>query len=52
VLTPDDDRGDECLDYEQGEQRAEPTEILEDKNETPDNVQISAVELRQVSFRG
>lgn len=52
VLTSDDDGGDECLDYEQGEQRAEPAEILEDKNETPDNVQISAVELRQVSFRG
>ncbi len=52
VLTSDDDGGDECLGHEQGEQRAEPAEILEDKNEAPDNVQVSAVELRQVSFRG
>ena len=52
VLTSDDDGGDECLDYEEGEQRAEPGEILEDENEAPDNVQISADEPWQVSFGG
>ena len=52
VLTSDDDGGDECLDYEEGEQRAEPGEILEDENEAPDNIQISADEPWQVSFGG
>ena len=50
VLTSDDDGGDECLDYEQGEQRAKPGEIIEDEKEASNNVQISADEPWQVSF--
>ena len=52
VLTSDDDGGDECLDYEEGEQRAVPGEQLEDENKAPDNVPISADEPWQVSFGG
>ncbi|KAK3172110.1 hypothetical protein OEA41_004195 [Lepraria neglecta] len=49
VLTSDDEGGDECLDFEQSEQRAEPEGTLEDKAEAGDNVQISAVQLCQQS---
>lgn len=48
VLTSDDEGGDGYLDFEQGEQRAEPEGTLEDKAEAMENVQISAVELWQV----
>ena len=52
VLTSDDEGGDECLDFKQCGQRAEPEETIEDKAETRDNVQISAVELWQVLSGG
>jgi len=52
VLTSDDEGGDECLDFEQGEQRVEPEGTLKGEAEAPDNVQISAVEPWQVLFRG
>ena len=52
VLTSDDDGGDECLDFEQDDERAEPEGILDDKPNSGDDVQISAAELWQVSFRG
>ena len=45
VLTSDDEGGDECLDFEQGEQRAEPEGTLEGKAKAGENVQISAVKL-------
>lgn len=48
VLTSDDEGGDECPDFEQGEQQAEPEGTLEDKAEAGDNVQINAVRLWQV----
>lgn len=48
VLTSDDEGGDECRDFEQGEQRAEPEEILEANAEAGDNVQISDVQLWQI----
>ncbi len=51
VLTSDDE-GDECLDFKESGQRAEPEETIEDKAETRDNVQISAVELWQVFSGG
>lgn len=49
VLTSDDEGGDECPDFEQGEQQAEPEGTLEDKVEAGDNVQINAVRLCQQS---
>ena len=52
MLTSNDEGGDECLDFEQGEGRAEPEGTLKDKVEAPDNVQISADELWQVLSRG
>jgi len=52
VLTSDDEGGDDCLDFKQSGQRAEPEGTLEDKAEAPDNVQISAVELWQVLSGG
>lgn len=48
VLTSDDEGGDECSDFEQGEQQAEPEGTLEDKAEAGDNVQTNAVRLWQV----
>lgn len=48
VLTSDDEGGDEYLDFEQGKQRVDPEETLEDKAEAIKNVQISAVKLWQV----
>ena len=48
VLTSDDKGGDECPDFEQGEQQAEPEGTLEDKAKAGDNVQINAVRLWQV----
>ena len=48
LLTFDDEEGDDCLDLKQSGQCAEPEETIEDKAETWDNVQISAVELWQV----
>ncbi|KAL9131093.1 MAG: hypothetical protein Q9175_006854 [Cornicularia normoerica] len=47
VLTSDDEGGDECPDFEQGEQQAEPEGTLEDKAEARDNVQINAVRLQK-----
>ena len=48
VLTSDEEGGDECRDFEQGEQRAEPEGTIEDKVEAGDNVHISASERWQV----
>ena len=48
VLTSDDEGGDDCPDFEQDEQQAEPEGTLEDKAEAGDNVQINAVRLWQV----
>ncbi|KAL9622826.1 MAG: hypothetical protein Q9204_007995, partial [Flavoplaca sp. TL-2023a] len=45
VLTSDDEGGNECLDFEQSEQRAEPEVTPEYKADAEDNVQISAVQL-------
>ena len=52
VLTSDDEGGDDCRDLKQSGQRAEPEEVIEDKAETRDNVQINAVELWQVFSEG
>lgn len=49
ILTSDDEGGDECLDVKESQQYAEPEGTLKDKVEAPDNVQINAVELWQVS---
>lgn len=49
VLTSDNEGGDECLDFKQSGQRAEPEGTLKDKAEAPDNAQIRAVEMWQVS---
>ncbi|KAL8921012.1 MAG: hypothetical protein Q9208_005903 [Pyrenodesmia sp. 3 TL-2023] len=47
VLTSDDEGGDECLDPEQGEQKAQPDELPEDKAEAGDDIQTKAVEFPQ-----
>ena len=52
VLTSDDEGRDECLDREQGEQRAEPEGKLGDKAVAPDDVQSSGLQLWQVLSRG
>ena len=45
VLTSDDEGGNECLDFEQSEQRAKPEETPKYKADAENNVQISAVQL-------
>ncbi|KAL8875766.1 MAG: hypothetical protein Q9198_005921 [Flavoplaca austrocitrina] len=45
VLTSDDEGGNECLDFEQGEQQAEPEGTPEYKADAEGNVQVSAVQL-------
>ena len=52
VLTSDHEGGDECRDFEQGEQRTEPEKTLDGKAEVPDNVQTSVVELWQALSSG
>jgi len=48
VLTSDDERGDECVDFKESQRRDETKGTFEDEAEALDNVQTSAVELWQV----
>ena len=52
VLTSDDEGGEECLDFGQGEQRAEPEGTVGNKAKAPNNVAISAIRLWQVLSGG
>lgn len=48
VLTSDDEGGDECPDFEQGERKVQPDGIPEDKAEAGNNIQRNPLELWQV----
>lgn len=48
VLTSDEERGDDCLDFQESQPRAEPEGTIEDQAEALENVQIGAGGLWQV----
>ena len=48
VVISDDEAGDEYLDFERGEQRANPKGTMDDKAEAGDDIQKNAEKLRQV----